>query len=185
MFDQNTETILQELEKLQQEGIYPNIDRESAQYIYDAIIERRPKYIIEVGSANGYSTLWLGLAAKVVGGRVVTFEKTPERFTALKNNISRAGLDDFIEARLGDAMIGLQELSPVIDFVFIDAQKSQYLDYFKILEPKLVANAVIIADNIISHESKLQNFIDYVKMSDAYESELSQLGKGMLIIRKS
>jgi len=183
-FDQNTETILQELEKLQKDGIYPNIDRQCAEFLFNLIIEQRPKFIVEVGAANGYSTLWLGLAAKQVGARVITFERTPERFTALKNNITRAGLDTFVEARLGDAMELLKDLSPVVDFAFIDAQKNQYLDYFKILEPKLTAKAVVVADNIISHEAKLQNFIDYVKIHADYQSELVELGKGMLVIKK-
>jgi predicted O-methyltransferase YrrM len=183
-FDSNTENILKELEQLQQEGIYPNIDRLTAEYIFDLIIQNKPKYIIEVGAANGYSTLWLGLAAKEVGGRVVTFERGPDRFKVLVENIERTGLTRFITARNVDANLGLAELSPVIDFAFIDATKAEYLKYFQIMEPKFLTGAVIVADNIISHQVKLQNFIDYVKINADYESEILEIGKGIMIIKK-
>lgn len=183
-FDQNTESILAELETLQKAGTYPNIDRPTAELIFNLIIENKPKFLVEVGAANGYSTLWLGLAAKQIGGRVITFERGPDRFAVLAENISRAGLNNFIQARNEDAKVGLAELSPVIDFAFIDATKAEYLEYFKLIEGKLLPGAVVVADNIISHQGKLQNFIDYVKMNGAFDSEILEIGKGLMIIKK-
>jgi predicted O-methyltransferase YrrM len=177
------EELLQELEQLKDEGKYPNIDRETAQYMYDLIVDAQLTSIFEFGAANGYSTIWLAMAAQAIGGQVITTEWGKERFAVLLENLQASGLDSYVTAHNRDALEVIAEVDK-IDFSFIDAMARQYIDYFKALEPHLSDHAIVVADNVVSHREKLQDFLEYVKMSPQYTSEELALGKGILVIRK-
>ena len=183
MFDENIEALLKELENLTLEGRFPNIDRETAEYVYKIVMENKPMNIVEVGACNGYSTIWFALAAKQYGGKVTTFEWGADRCSYLTENIKRSGLGDFIEVKNMDATIGLSELTG-IDLAFIDATKFQYIEYIKLIEPILRDKGMVIADNIVSHSDKLKDYIEYVKNSTTFDSEIVDLGTGLMISKK-
>lgn len=174
--------LLEELEELQKEGVYPNIVREAGEYLYDQVITADARHIIEVGAANGYSTIWLGLAAEVTGGHVITTEWGKDRFEVLKQNIERSGLKSYITAYNEDAKKVLANNTTPVDFLFIDAMAREYITYFRLLEPYFHNNSHIIADNTVSHKEKLQDFLDYVTMDARYDIKDLKLGKGMIHI---
>lgn len=182
-FDEKTEDLLAELEELQKAERYPNIDRPTAEYLYDLVMARKPKLIVEVGAANGYSAIWFALAAREFGGKVITYECGIDRHTELMKNISRAGLENIIDARHANAREDLMNIAGPIDFAFIDATKAEYLDYLKLMEPKLSPGAIVAADNIISHGDRLQDFIGYAKMNYP-GTRIIDIGKGLMLIEK-
>ncbi len=184
MFDASREALLEELESLKREGVYPNIDRSTAEYLYQFILQEQPSTLLEVGACNGYSTIWLGLAALTYGGKLTTIEASRERFEELVRNLHRAGLDEVVTPVHADAKEVLATLPSGIDFVFLDAMKREYITYFTMLEPLLSSGALLVADNINSHREKLKDFVEYVTMHDAFDAEILPLGTGLLVARK-
>ncbi|MBY0403641.1 MAG: class I SAM-dependent methyltransferase [Cyanobacteria bacterium] len=153
--------------------------------------------ILEIGTSIGYSGLWLGLAALENGGKLITLDAHPGRLDQAKDNFSKAGLLDGIEIRCGEALNLLQtielerfESQPVkqqgkpFDLIFVDAQKSEYLQYFQWGERFLKPGGLFIADNTVSHRSKMLDFIQRIQGNPKWESSDLQTPNGLLIARK-
>lgn len=104
---------------------------------------------VEVGSESGYGAINMGIAFERTGGHLFTLEIDPELVKACRENIAKSGLEKSVTCIEGDALKTLAELEGEFDFVFLDAVKTDYFKYFKLLEPKLKAGAVIVADNVI------------------------------------
>ncbi|MHA2296597.1 MAG: O-methyltransferase [Candidatus Hodarchaeales archaeon] len=140
-----------------------------------------PKIIVEIGTSVGYSTLWLGLAARDIGGNVITYEIDEDRVKIACNNFERVGLQSIIEVKNLDPRI---DTLPIIDFVFIDAEKVDYLSHFQIIYPKLSSFGVVVADNVTSHANELESYINYVRNLPDCISMLLDIGRGLEITYK-
>jgi predicted O-methyltransferase YrrM len=103
---------------------------------------------LEVGTAIGVSTLYIarGLAP---GGRILSFEVDPERHRSAREYLERAGVADRADLRLQDAREGVASLKGSFDFAFVDGVKSQYVDYFEVVLPRLAPGAVLAVDNTL------------------------------------
>ena len=121
-------TILQTLDLSQQQG----------QFLYDLLVQRGAKNIIEFGTSFGISTLYLGAAAKVNGGQVITTELLPEKCEVAQENFAQAGLSNYIELREGDAMETLREVPDQVDFLLLDGWNDLYLPILKLIEPRWI-----------------------------------------------
>lgn len=176
--------LLQKLEELNKEGSQWNIDRKTAQFLHDLIIERKPKVIVEIGASNGYSTIWLAMAAKEISAKVITYEFVPEKVGDLVANLQKADLIKYVQIIPDDANKRLEELQEKIDFVFLDGRKNEYLQQLKILEPKLKSGAIIVADNAISHKHAMSDYLYYVRNEKGCKSELKDIGTGLEITTK-
>jgi|SRR5215217_7070102 len=108
--------------------------------------------VLEVGSSNGVSTIWLALAMRATGGRVTGTEILPARVEEANANLAAAGLSEFGEVVLGDARQTAAALTGPLDFVFIDAEKDDYVDHFAATFPLLRSGGLILADNVTSHD---------------------------------
>jgi predicted O-methyltransferase YrrM len=106
------------------------------------------KLAVEIGTSTGYSGLWLAMALKTTGGRLVTFEIDPERAKQALENFEKAGVSDIITLVQGDAHQKLKELNQAIDIVFLDADKPGYVDYLAQLLPKIRPGGLILAHNM-------------------------------------
>lgn len=138
--------LLQRLEKeAAGEGI-PIIQLSSAQLLRMLLLIHQPKSILEVGTAIGYSTIWLAEAAP--DARIVTMEMDQERIARARANFSEAGLTDRIELIEGDATLGLPE-GYQFDCLFIDAAKGQYQKFLNTYLPLLSNGGIVITDNIL------------------------------------
>ena len=108
--------------------------------------------ILEVGTLGGYSTIWLARALPP-GGRLITLEISAPYAAIARANLARAGLHDVVEVRLGRALDSMNQLIAErrgpFDLVFIDADKSAYVDYYEGLLPKLADDGVILVDNVV------------------------------------
>lgn len=111
--------------------------------------------VLELGASRGYSTIWLASGARLLGGHVVSCEADPEKCAAWRRNIAEAGLEEWAELIPGDAFETLAAPVDGVDVVFLDAEKEDYERLFALVRPGLEPGALVIADNVISHEETL------------------------------
>jgi caffeoyl-CoA O-methyltransferase len=107
--------------------------------------------VLEIGGSRGYSTIWLGAAARLHGGHVTSLEASPVKLEASARNIAEAGLGDWIEVIPGDAFASLEGLDGPYDVVFLDAWKDDYEALFELARARVETGALIVADNVLSH----------------------------------
>ena len=155
-----------------------NITEQTAQLLYMFIKTKQPKNILEIGTSNGYSTFWISLAIDKLEANIDTIEVDRSRFKQAQKNLS--GIKNII-LHFGKAEQIIPELDKKFDFVFIDANKVDYIKYIKLLMNKLNNKAIIIADNVISHKDSLQEYLDYINSVPAFESMLLNIDSGLEI----
>ena len=129
-----------------------NLDEETARYLYLLVRAARPRQIVEIGSSNGLSTIWLALAARDHGGRVTGTELLTERAEEANRNLRAAGLDGVAEVVPGDARETIARLAGPFDLVFLDAEKDDYSAHFAAFFPKVAPGGLIVTDNVTSHD---------------------------------
>ena len=134
--------------------------------------------ILEIGTSNGYSTIWLGLATQENNGQLITLEVDSRKVILAKENLEKAGLVNTVKLIEGDAKETLRILDKEFDFVFLDAEKEDYLEFFDLIFPKLKIGGVIVADNVISHAEELKEYVDYVRTNPNTQSVLVPIGRG-------
>ena len=152
LMDNITAETLAELEKTQKE--FWNIPRKTGVLINTFIKMMNIQNALEIGTSNGYSGLWIAKALKTTGGKLTTIEYYEKRQSVAIENFKKCGVFDIIRPLQGDAcetIMGLDK-TEMFDFVFIDANKREYVKYFELIKPHLTQKALIIADNI-SHLS--------------------------------
>lgn len=154
-----------------------NIDEQTAKFLYFLVLSKQPKSILEVGTSNGYSTFWLSIAAaKYKKSKIHTIEINDSRYHLAKENLqSRTNI--FQYHGLAEEII--PTISANFDFVFIDAGKINYIDYLKLILPKLNDLAIFIADNVISHRQTVKEYLDYVRQHSQCESMELNIGDGL------
>ncbi|NLZ06536.1 MAG: hypothetical protein GXY19_15335 [Phycisphaerae bacterium] len=125
---------------------------------------------VEVGAASGYGAINMGIAFERTGGHLWTLEIDPRMVRQTRENIAKMGLEQTVTCIEGDALETLHEIEGPIDFVFIDAVKSDYLKYLRIIEPKLAKGAVVVGDNVIQSARVMKDFLDYLQTSLDYDT---------------
>jgi predicted O-methyltransferase YrrM len=183
-FDKTTQEILLRLEKTQHD--FWNISRVTAEFMYNFIVDSGIKSVIEVGTSNGYSGIWLGKALKKTGGRLITIEFYDKRIVLAKDNFDKCGVSDVIEIKQGDAATILEHLPDDYrcDFAFVDANKRQYIDFFHLIDPHLTEGGYIACDNVISHAPKVQTFLEDIERNPNYENVVLPLPAGLSFAKK-
>ncbi len=180
-----------ELEATQKQ--FWNIDRPCANFLNMLIKSTGYKNIVEVGTSNGYSGIWLGLAAKETGGKVITIEFHKCRYDVAVENFKLCNLSDVIEARQGMAIDELIDLKKedynsteeqFLDFAFIDANKAQYITYFKLIDEKLRKGGMIAFDNMLSHKEKVQDTLEALQNNPNYQIQMMNFEAGLLLALK-
>jgi predicted O-methyltransferase YrrM len=118
---------------------------------------------LEIGGANWYSAIWIGLGLRQTGGTLTTIEFEPARARLLADNIRRAGLADVVTVISGDAFKEIPRLAGDFDFVFVDAWKRDYKRFFDLLLPRLRARGVFLAHNVINKKSEMGDFLSAIQ----------------------
>jgi caffeoyl-CoA O-methyltransferase len=152
-----------------------NVPYNDGKRLYDLVVKGNFKHILEIGTSTGHSTIWLAWAASKTGGVVVTIEIDKERYLKALDNFKQAGVDRFIDARLTDA----HELVPVLmgpfDFVFCDADKEWYLQYFKEVENKIAPSGCFVAHNVLWRGSpEIDRFLSYVESHPKFQTRIEK-----------
>ena len=181
IFDEITSQTLAELEKTQKK--FWNIPRKTGVLINTFIKMMNVKSALEIGTSNGYSGLWISKALKQTGGKLTTIEYYEKRQSVAIENFRKCGVLDIVRPLQGSACEILQGLAEdeKFDFVFIDANKREYVEYFNLVKPHLIEKALIVADNITSHAEKVQTFIDAVDADDEFQYEIVEVPGGILV----
>ena len=139
---------------------------------------------VEIGTSAGYSAIWIALAARERGARLVTFEVLAEKARLARETFAQAGVGDVVELREGDALAGLESIDAV-SFAFLDAEKDVYLRCWDLLATKLVPGGLILADNVISHHDEMADFLAAVAADRRIDSVVVPIGKGVLMARRT
>jgi predicted O-methyltransferase YrrM len=150
------------------------------------IKEMGARSLLEVGTSYGYSALWLAEAARHTGGHLITLELRPEKAEHARAQLTRAGLVDHVQLKIGDALQSLDELPGPFDFVLIDLWKDLYIPVFDRVYPKLARGAVVVADNMIQPEGVrhlAKAYRQHVRASQDISSVLLPVGSGIEVSR--
>jgi len=164
-----TEKFLQEIKKLKKYGIenqIPNISNTLGMFLNILIKNKNIKKILEIGTANGISTLWMAEALKETHGNITTFEfSIPSRNSALEN-FKKFKLEKYINSIFGDAIEKIKELklkNKSFDLIFIDGQKNNTLKFLNICEGLIKNDGIIIIDDVIKFKHKMTGFYEYIE----------------------
>jgi predicted O-methyltransferase YrrM len=117
------------------------------------------KTVVEIGTSHGYSAIWFCLALRATGGKLITHEIDPGRAALARKNFKRAGVDTIVTLIEGDAHQQIKKLKGPIDILFMDADKSGYIDYLNKLLPLVRPGGLIMAHNTSSHSESMDEFI--------------------------
>ena len=138
---------------------------------------------VEIGASAGYSTMWLSLAARAVGKRIITFEVLEEKVRLARETFRLAGIEDVVQLVAGDALDHLRDM-PEIGFCFLDAEKELYGECYELVVPRLVAGGLLIADNAINHRETLAPMLARALSDERVDAMIVPIGKGELVCRK-
>ncbi len=155
-----------------------NITPDTGRFLWILVRARRATRILEVGTSNAYSTIWLADAARETSGRVTTLECDLDKIALARANLAEAGLAEYIDLLEGEAAKTLIQLPGPFDVVFLDADRPQYLTYFELVFPKLVSGGLLVADNAVSHAHELAAYLMRVKADPRLFSVTLPVGKG-------
>jgi len=114
---------------------------------------------LEIGGANGYSAIWIGLGLRQTGGRLTTIEYDPSRAKTAAENLRRAGLSDIVSVVTGDAFAEIPKLGGEVDFVFLDAWKRDYKRFFDLVLPRLRPRGLLLAHNVVNKRGEMPDFL--------------------------
>jgi len=167
-----------------------NVPETDGKILYDLIIENNYQNALEIGTSTGRSTIWIAWALSKTGGKVTTIEINEERYRKAIANFEEAGLSDFIDARLADAHTLVKELKGPFDFVFSDADKEWYTNYFIDIYPKLKIGGCYTAHNVSGRKGGrswargADEFYEYIIKISNMETTLDSSGNGISISYK-
>ncbi len=147
-----------------------NVPVTDGRILYDLVLEGKYRKALEIGTSTGHSAIWIAWALTKTGGKLVTIEIDKQRYLQALQNFRKAGLSAYIDARLGDA----HELVPALengwDFVFCDADKYWYKNYFTAMEGKMNKGSCFVAHNTNSRSPGIREFLKYVQAHSGFTS---------------
>jgi len=164
-----------------------NVPASDGKALYDIIVKNKYTSALEIGTSTGHSAVWIAWALSKTGGRLITIEIDEERYNEALANFKEAGLADRIDARLADAHDLVKELKGPFDFVFCDADKQWYTNYFIDILPKLKVGGCYTAHNVSDRQwgrrgiGGTREFYDYVVSLPNMATSVDSSGAGLSI----
>lgn len=158
-----------------------NVPYEDGKVLYDIIISHQYTSALEIGTSTGHSTIWLAWAMSKTGGKVTTIEINEGRHKEAMKNIEEAGLSAYVDARLGNAHDVVKQLAGPFDFVFSDADKNWYKQYFIDIDPKLKAGGCFTTHNVIDGQAS-DDYLTYVKGHPGYSTTINRISRAGIMI---
>ena len=163
-----------------------NITPDTGEFLAVLVKATGARRILEIGTSNGYSTLWLADAAAPVDGAVTTIELAHEKIDMARANFARAGLDTRITLLEGDAGAMLDSLFDAsFDLLFLDSKRSAYLDWWPDIRRVLRPGGLLVVDNATSHAEEMAAFTAAVRADAAFTTSLVPVGKGEFLAVKA
>jgi predicted O-methyltransferase YrrM len=168
-----------------------NVPSVDGQLLYDLIIKNNYQNALEIGTSTGHSGIWIAWALSKTGGKLITIDIDEGRHNTALENFKKAGLSEYIDARLADAHSLVKELKGPFDFIFSDADKEWYKNYFIDVNPKLKVGGCFTAHNITDRGPGGRGgyggqgvFLEYIKSLKNYETTVNSAGGGVSISYK-
>jgi predicted O-methyltransferase YrrM len=163
-----------------------NITRDTGEFLSVLVRATLARRVLEIGTSNGYSTLWLAEAAKAIGGTVTTVEFSGYKAGLAAANFSRSGLAPCITLVHDDAGRLLQRSDPsTFDFIFLDSERSEYPGWWQQLRRVLRPGGLLVVDNATSHVEQIAPFVALVKADPLFAISLVPVGNGELLAVKA
>jgi predicted O-methyltransferase YrrM len=185
--EKRLEDFLKELKKYGIKKHIPNISEEKGRFLNLLAKTAKAKKILEIGCANGYSTIWLAEAAKTNGGKVTAIDFCKPSYKAALKNISSTGFADTVKIILGNALDMIPDLNAKFDFIFVDGEKRSYLGFWNAIQGKLQKNAIIVFDDIVKFPAKTVEFMEKIKNMVGFDQVILPIDKNdeILILYKT
>ena len=162
----------------QNEGNLWNITAEEGAFLRDLLVKVKAQHALELGTSNGYSSMWIALGLRQTGGHLNTVEIDRGRARLAEENFRAAGLDSLITVTVGDALKEIPKVSGPLDFVFIDVWKQGYIPCLKLALPKVRPGGVIVAHNVTNLRDELLDFIREVTTDPQLQTTIENPGPG-------
>jgi caffeoyl-CoA O-methyltransferase len=151
-----------------------NVPYEDGKVMFNLIVQNHYRRALEIGTSTGHSSIWIAWALSKTGGKLTTIEIDRGRHRRALENFQKAGVGNFIDARLGDAHQMVKELEGPFDFVFCDADKEWSTRYFKEVDPKLAVGGCFAAHNVTDAFEGIKEFLDYVRSLPNYQTTIDR-----------
>ena len=185
-FSEKVNSLLRDMEAVAE--TYWNVPKEVAQLLYLLVLVKRAKKVMEIGTSNGYSGIWLAKALQQNSGKLLTIESHIERYNLARESFKKAEVEDVVDQILGHAPeVFLTEkglMEGGFDLIFMDATKKQHREFLKGVFDLLKIGGVIVVDNVLSHWEEMKSLVDYVNGIESLDSQLLKVGDGLLIMIK-
>ncbi len=162
-----------------------NLEPETAQVLNILIRSSRRTRLLEIGTSNGYSTIWLAWAASVTGGRVVSIDRDAGKQASADTNLRRAELREVVDLRCGDATEIIAGLPGPFDCVFFDADRYSAPAQLSLLMPKLAPDVLLLADNVLSHPTEIAAYLRAVESLPGFDRVILPVGEGLSVAYRS
>lgn len=158
-----------------------NLEPETAQLLSFLVRSSKRTRILEIGTSNGYSTCWLAWAAQQTGGHVTSIDREQHKQALAVDNLRQAGLSELVELHCGDATEIVSNLPGPFDCVFFDADRFSAPAQLALLLPKLTPEALLMADNVLSHPTEIAGYLAAVQALTDFEQMVIPVGKGLSV----
>jgi predicted O-methyltransferase YrrM len=160
-----------------------NVEPDTAQVLAVLVRATGARRVLEIGTSNGYSTLWLADAARGIGGHLVSVDTDPGRSALAAQNLDRAGLRELVELRIEDAAVSLRESSNGgWDMIFLDAERPAYAGYWPDLMRVLGPGGLLAVDNVLSHAGEVEDFRFLISSDERFSEAVVPTGTGLLLV---
>ena len=135
------------------------VSEADGRFLRTLVASTNAKRVLEIGGASGYSGIWIGLALRETGGRLVTVEYDAGRAKEAAANIKAAGLADIVQVIPGDAFAEIPKLQGTFDVVFLDAWKPDYKKFFDMVFPRVTPGGLFLAHNVVNKKNEMRDFL--------------------------
>jgi predicted O-methyltransferase YrrM len=188
MLDDRVRTVLERLEQEdaseRERGLPPEqrarqVEPTTGRFLFSLVAPQTDCEVLELGGSRGYSSIWLAAGVRNLGGRVLSLEREPAKVEAWRRNVAETGLEEWAELREGDAFELLPQIDDVFDVVFLDAEKDDYEELFRLAREKLEPGALVVADNVLSHPDPLARYSEARRADPTLLSVTVPLDRGL------
>jgi predicted O-methyltransferase YrrM len=138
------------------------VSEEDGRLLRMLIVTRNARQALEIGAANGYSAIWIGLGLRETGGHLTSIEYDPARARHAAENIRKAGLSEVVTVVAGDAFAQIPKIEGTFDFVFLDAWKRDYKRFLDLVLPRLEPRGLFLAHNVVNKQDEMRDFLDAI-----------------------
>jgi predicted O-methyltransferase YrrM len=156
-----------------------NLDPETARFVQLLVLSSRRTRVLEIGTSNGYSTIWLATAMRLSGGLLTSIDREPAKIALARENLQRVQLGDVVHLIEGDAGPVVAGLAGPFDCVFFDADRISAPQQLQALLPKLHDDVLVLADNVLSHPDEVRAYVAFADDLPGFTTMTVPIGKGL------